>query len=87
MRTSSERYTETDSGSEYNGSVQSLDTMISTDSDWSKEERKECGTIESEDGSDYDMLDSASSAGLESISMPSSPSVMNLEEAKSSIDA
>jgi hypothetical protein len=87
MSTSSERYTETDSDSEYDGSVQSLDTTIRTDSDWFEEERKGCKTLASEDGSGYDMLDSASSTGLESISMPSSPSVWTLEEAKSSIGA
>jgi len=101
MSTSSERYTETDSESDW--SAESLDTTISTSTStyidsitgWSRmtisdqEERKESGTSESEaeDESSFDMMDSGSSIGLQSIITPTTSSSMSAEEAKSSIDA
>lgn len=101
MSTSSERYTETDSESDW--SAESLETTISTSTstyidsitDWSRmtisdeEERKVNGTSESEseDESSFDMMDSASSIGLQSIITPTTSSSMSAEEAKSSIDA
>lgn len=99
MSTSSERYTETDSESDW--SAESLVTTISTSTstyidsiaDWSRmtisdeEERKESGTSESENESSFDMMDSGSSIGLQSISTPTTSSSMSAEEAKSSIDA